>query len=168
MMATMNRSLSGQVLGLAGWLLLTFASAAVGGLASARAGTFYQELTRPDWAPPSSLFAPVWTVLYLLMAVAAWMVWRERGFAGARGALSLFMLQLVANALWTWIFFAWRQGGLAFAEILVLWVLILATALAFSRIRKAAALLMVPYLAWVSFAAALTYAVWRSNPSQLA
>jgi tryptophan-rich sensory protein len=164
----MNRSLSRQLFGLAGWLLLSFATAGVGGLASARAGAFYQQLTRPGWAPPSSLFAPVWTVLYLLMGVAAWIVWRERGFAGARAALSLFIIQLLANALWTWIFFAWRQGALAFAEILILWILILSTLLAFWRVRKVAALLMLPYLAWVGLAAALTYRVWQLNPLQLA
>ena len=156
------------ILGLAGWLVLSFAAAGVGGLASARAGAFYQELSRPAWAPPSSLFGPVWTVLYVLMAVAAWMVWRERGFAGARAALGLFLLQLVANALWTWLFFAWRQGAAAFVEILVLWVLIIATMLAFWRVRKLAALLLLPYFVWVSFASALTYAIWQRNPLLLA
>lgn len=161
-------SRSRPILGLAGWLLLSFTAAGVGGLTSARAGTFYQELSRPDWAPPASLFGPVWPALYVLMAVAAWMVWRERGFAGARTALSLFLLQLLANALWTWLFFAWRQGALAFAEILLLWVLILATVLAFWSVRKLAALLLLPYLGWVSFATALTYAVWQRNPLLLA
>jgi translocator protein len=97
----MNRSMTRQILGLAGWLLLSFVAAAIGGLASAPAGTFYQQLSRPDWAPPASVFGPVWSVLYLLMGVAAWLVWRERGFAGARTALSLFLIQLLANALWT-------------------------------------------------------------------
>jgi tryptophan-rich sensory protein len=158
---------SRTILGLAGWLLVSFVAAAVGGLASARAGTFYQQLSRPDWAPASSVFGPVWTVLYIVMAVAAWLVWRERGFAGARTALGLFLLQLLANALWTWLFFAWRQGALAFGEILVLWILILATMAAFWRVRKLAALLLLPYLAWVSFATALTYAVWQRNPAIL-
>ena len=160
----MNRSASQQVLGLVGWLLVSFAAAGVGGIASARAGAFYQELSRPGWAPPASVFGPVWSALYLLMGVAAWLVWRERGVRQARTALALFLLQLLANALWTWLFFAWRQGGLALGEILVLWVLIVATIVAFWRIRRLAALLLLPYLGWVSFATCLTYAVWQRNP----
>ena len=105
---------SAHLLGLAGWLLVAFAAAAVGAVASADAGVFYESLARPPWAPPASLFAPVWTVLYLLMGIAAWLVWRARGFAAARTALTLFLLQLACNALWTWLFFAWRQGAAAF------------------------------------------------------
>jgi tryptophan-rich sensory protein len=159
---------SRQILGLAGWLMLSFAAAAIGGLASARAGAFYQQLSRPEWALAASVFAPVWSVLYVLMGVAAWLVWRERGFARARTALGLFLIQLLANALWTWLFFAWRLGALAVAEILVLWVLIVATVVAFWRVRRLAALLLLPYLGWVSFAALLTYAVWQRNPRLLA
>jgi tryptophan-rich sensory protein len=167
-MAAMNRSVPKQIFGLAAWLSLSFAAAGVGGLASVRAGSFYQQLSRPDWAPPASAFGPVWSALYLLMALAAWLVWRERGFAGAQIALGLFLVQLVANALWTWLFFTWRQGALAFGEILLLWVLILATIAAFWRVRRLAALLLLPYLAWVSFAALLTYVVWQRNPTLLA
>jgi tryptophan-rich sensory protein len=156
-----------QILGLVVSLVVTFSAAAVGALASARAGVFYEELIRPEWAPPAWLFAPVWTVLYALMAVAAWLVWRERKAHATRGALSLFAAQLVANALWTWLFFAWRQGALAFVEILGLLVLIVATMIAFWRVRPLAGVLLAPYLAWVSFASALTLAVWRLNPSLL-
>lgn len=156
-----------QAIGLAGWLLLTFAAAALGGLASASAGDFYGALVRPAWAPPGWLFGPVWSVLYLLMGVAAWRVWRERGMAAARAALGVYVLQLAANALWTWLFFVWRQGALAFAEILVLWVLIVATIGLFRRIDRVAAALLWPYLAWVSFASALTFASWQLNPGVL-
>ena len=156
-----------ELIGLGGWGVLTFAAAAAGALASARAGSFYGQLERPSWAPPSWLFSPVWTALYVLMAIAVWLVWRERGFAGARTALLFYIVQLVANALWTWLFFAWRQGGAAFAEILLLWVLILATIISFWRIRRLGAVLLLPYLAWVTFAAALTLAVWRMNPAVL-
>lgn len=142
----MTRSKIHQALGLAGWLLLSFAAAALGGIASANAGSFYQQLSRPEWAPPSSVFGPVWTVLYLLMGVAAWLVWRQRGFSDAGGALGLFVAQLLANALWTWLFFAWRQGALAFGEILLLWALVLATLVAFWRVRPLAGALLVPYL----------------------
>ena len=159
---------SRQALGLAAWLLVAFAAAAVGGVASAGAGSFYAQLARPAWAPPAWLFGPVWSVLYLLQGVAAWLVWRVGGFRGARTALGLFLVQLAANALWTWLFFAWRQGALAFAEVLVLWVLIVATIAAFRRVRPLAAALLLPYLLWVSFAAALTLAVWRLNPRLLA
>ena len=149
---------------LAGWLLVSFAAAALGALASADAGEFYAVLEHPPWAPPGWLFAPVWTVLYALMGVAAWLVWRRAGFTAAHW---LFLAQLAVNALWTWLFFAWQQGALAFVEILVLWALIGATVVAFRRIRPLAALLLVPYLAWVTFAAALTYAVWQRNPTLL-
>lgn len=160
-------STSRQAWGLLGWLLLAFAAAAVGGVASASAGEFYGELARPDWAPPGWLFGPVWSVLYVLMGVSAWLVWRQRGFAGARSALLMFVLQLAANALWTWLFFVWRQGGLAFVEILLLWVLIVATLVLFWRVSRLAAVLLLPYLAWVSFASALTLSTWRLNAGLL-
>lgn len=157
-----------QLAGLIGWLAVTFAAAAAGGFASADAGDFYQRLMRPAWAPPSWLFAPVWTMLYLLMAVAAWLVWRERGFRQAPITLLLFLIQLGVNALWTWLFFAWHLGAVAFGEILILWALILCTLVAFWRVRSIAGVLLIPYLAWVTFAAALTYAVWQANPALLA
>lgn len=157
-----------QALGLAGWLALAFTAAAIGALASADAGAFYQQLTRPAWAPPGWLFAPVWSLLYCLMGIAAWLVWRVHGFSRARLALTLFVVQLVANALWTWLFFAWRQGAGAFVEILVLDALIVATVFAFWRRHRLAAALLVPYLAWVIFATALTLATWRLNPTLLA
>lgn len=158
---------SKQVLGLAGWILVSFVAAAIGGLASANAGSFYGQLVRPAWAPPAWLFAPVWSLLYLLMGIAAWLVWRVRGFGGARGALILFLVQLAANAIWTWLFFAWREGALAFAGIVLLWALIIATIIAFRRVTPLAAVLLIPYLVWVSYAAALTWAVWRGNPGVL-
>ncbi len=167
MIPTHSLSTARQAIGLAAWLLLTFAAAAAGGLASARAGAFYAELMRPEWAPPAWLFGPVWSTLYVFMGVAAWLVWRARGFAGARAALLLFIAQLGANALWTWLFFVWRLGALAFADIVVLWALIAATIVLFWRVSRVAAALLVPYLAWVSFATALTYAVWRLNPTLL-
>ena len=142
-------SASSQAIGLLVWLLLVFAAAAVGGFASAGASEFYRDLARPSWAPPGWLFGPVWSVLYALMGVAAWLVWRARRFGGARNALVIFVVQLAANALWTWLFFFWRQGGLAFAEILLLWTLILATIVLFWRVKRLAAVLLFPYLLWV-------------------
>ena len=161
-------STSKQILGLVVWLFVTFAAAAVGAVASARSREFYALLDRPDWSPPGWVFGPVWTLLYTLMAIAAWLVWREQGAAAAkRVALGLFLAQLVLNALWTWLFFAWRMGGAAFAEIAVLWLLIAATIVAFWQVRPAASALLLPYLAWVSFASALNFAIWRMNPEVL-
>jgi translocator protein len=151
---------------LAACLALTFAAAWVGSIASATAPEFYASLRRPAWAPPSWLFGPVWTVLYALMAVAAWLVWRAAGRL-APGPTALYLGQLALNALWSWLFFAWRAGALAMVEIVVLWLAIAATMYAFSRFSTAAAVLLAPYLAWVTYAAALTAALWHANPGFL-
>ena len=156
-------SLQSQVLGLLGWFLVTVAAASVGALTAGRAASFYGQLSQPAWAPPPWLFGPVWSVLYILMAVSAWLVWRERGFSGAGLALGLFLAQLVANALWSWLFFVLHRGALSVAEIAVLWLLILATIVAFWPSDRLAALMLVPYLAWVSVASALTWTLWRAN-----
>jgi translocator protein len=156
-----------QGLGLGGWLVASFATGAIGGFASINAAGFYGQLVQPSWAPPAWLFGPVWSLLFVLMGVAAWLVWRPHGFRGASNAFKLYVAQLVANALWTWLFFAWRLGALALAEISLLWVLIAATMLAFWRLHQLAALLLAPYLAWVSFAAALNFSLWRLNPAVL-
>ena len=158
----------GQLAGLLGWLLLTYLAATVGAIASASAATFYAQLLRPAWAPPGWLFAPVWSSLYTLMALSAWLVWRAGGFQAARPALLLFAAQLVWNALWSWLFFVWRLGALAGLAALLLWALVLATSLAFARVNRAASALLWPYLAWVAFAVALTFSVWRLNPGLLA
>lgn len=152
------------LLGLLGWLVASLAAGGIGAIASASAAGFYNELLRPQWAPPGWLFGPVWSALYVLMGIAAWLVWRAHGFRGASTALLLFAAQLLVNALWTWIFFVWHQGALSLAEIIVLWLLIASTIMAFWRLQRLAALLLVPYLAWVSFAAALTLSLWRLNP----
>ncbi len=156
-----------QAAGLLGWLALSFVVAAVGAVASAQAGSFYGQLVRPAWAPPGWVFGPVWSVLYVLMGVAGWLVWRERGWRDACAAHVLNLMQLAANALWTWLFFAWRQGSLAFVEILVLWALVFSTSLAFWRVKPVAAALLIPYLVWVSFASCLAFATWRLNPDLL-
>lgn len=154
-----------RILGLAGWLFLVGIAAALGALASVDAATFYRSLDLPSWAPPAGLFGPVWTALYVAMAIAAWLVWSARGWSGAWFALSVFCAQLVANALWSWLFFAWRAGAPSVADIAVLWVMVVVTVIAFFRVRKVAGLLMVPYLAWVTFAAFLNIAVWQRNPA---
>ena len=159
------RSPSSQLLGLFGWLLAAFAAGAVGAVASVDAASFYAQLSRPSWAPPAWLFGPVWSALYALMGLAAWLVWRSP--ASTRVALGLFGTQLVINALWSWLFFAWHRGALAAADVFVLLALIIATVAAFWRTSRFAALLLAPYLLWVGFASVLTWAVWRSNPDLL-
>ncbi len=156
-----------QIVGLIAWLIVSFIAAAIGAAASIQAGAFYTQLLRPDWAPPPTIFGPVWTVLYVLMGIAAWLVWRVGGFRAAKSALTLFLVQLAVNALWSWLFFGWHRGALAFADVLLLWALILATLISFWRIRPLAGALLVPYLLWVSFASALNYAVWQLNPQVL-
>ena len=143
------------------WIFLSFSAAAVGALTPP--GAWYAALHKPPWNPPGWLFGPVWTALYTLMAVAAWLVWRRGGWAAQRRPLALYLGQLALNALWTPLFFGLHQPGLAFAEILLLLAAIAATALAFRRVSPAAALLLVPYLAWVSFAAFLNFTLWRLN-----
>lgn len=156
-----------QVIGLVGWLLLSFAAAAIGALASVQAADFYRQLAQPSWAPPASVFGPVWSVLYVLMGVAAWLAWRDGGWHRQRGVLVLFVLQLAVNALWSWLFFGWHRGALAFADIVLLWLLIVATVIGFWRARPLAGALLLPYLGWVSFATALNFAVWQLNPQIL-
>lgn len=156
-----------QLVGLVAWLVVTLVAAVLGAMASIEAGPFYLQLQRPFWAPPASVFSPVWTVLFILMSIAAWLVWRVDGFAGARLALRLYVIQLVFNVLWSWLFFGWHWGGWAFADVLLLWVLILATLVAFWRVSRLAGVLLVPYLMWVSFAVALNYTVWQLNPRLL-
>ena len=156
-----------QIVGLIGWLLLSFIAAATGAVASVQAAAFYHQLAQPSWAPPSSVFGPVWSVLYVLMGFAAWLVWREGGWRRQRGVLTLFVIQLALNALWSWLFFGWHRGALAFADIVLLWLLIVATLVGFWRVRPLAGALLLPYMFWVSFAAALNFAVWHLNPQFL-
>jgi translocator protein len=158
---------------LAAWIALSAAAGAVGAIASVNSREFYASLERSPWAPPGEVFGPVWTTLYVLMGIAAWLVWRERpaeGTAAAsarRNGLVLFVVQLALNALWTWLFFRWRQGAFAFWEIVVLWLAIAVTMYLFARVNRLAALLLLPYLGWVTFATALTLDVWRRNPGLL-
>lgn len=156
-----------QILGLAGWLAVSFAASAVGAVASIQAKSFYNQLVQPGWAPPPGIFGPVWTVLYTLMGIAAWLVWRTGGFGVNRQALIVFLLQLAFNALWSWLFFAWHLGVLALADTVVLWLLIVATLISFWRVRPLAGALLIPYLLWVSFASVLNFSLWQLNPQVL-
>lgn len=162
-----RKSLPALVIGLAAWLGVSFLAGAVGAMANAGASGFYAQLQQPSWAPPGWLFGPVWSLLFVMMGVAAWLVWRAHGWRGAGLALGIYLLQLVVNALWSWLFFAWHLGGPALADIGVLWLLVAATIALFWRLHRVAALLLLPYLAWASFAGALNAALWRMNPSLL-
>jgi len=150
--------------GLLVWIALSLLAGVIGSLFTAHSvTTWYVALAKPSWTPPSWLFGPVWTVLYLLMGLAAWLVWRKGGFAAATAPLALFLVQLALNTTWPILFFGLRRPGLAFGEIVLLWCFILATTIAFWCRRPAAAYLMLPYLGWVSFALALNLSIWRLN-----
>ena len=156
-----------------GWFTLavivavTALAAAIGAIASRQAPEFYMMLDAPSWAPPPWLFGPVWTVLYVMMALAAWIVVRERRRTSVTPELALFGAQLALNALWTWLFFSWHQGAAAFVEVAVLLVVVGLTVFAFGRVRTLAGVLMLPYMLWVAFATVLTFSLWQRNPGLL-
>ena len=153
-----------QLAGLVAFMAVCFISAGLGAAFTvASVGGWYQTLAKPSWNPPDWLFGPVWTALYFLMAVAAWLVWRGHGWNAAKTALNWFVIQLALNVFWSFVFFGLQRPGLAFAEIIVLWLSIVATCLAFQAKSRTAALLLVPYLAWTSFAAILNLTLWRLN-----
>ena len=142
-------------------LLLAFTAAAFG--ASFPPDAWYDGLAKPPWNPPGWLFGPVWTVLYAGMAIAAWRVWQRRADQPVGPALGLYLGQLVLNGAWSWLFFGLHRPAWALIEILCLWVAIVATMIAFFRRDRIAGWLLVPYLAWVSFASVLNYTLWQLN-----
>lgn len=153
-------------------LLVVAVVGGLGAIASLDAAAFYATLRKPGWAPPAGVFGPVWTVLYLMMAVAVWRVWLKasRGEGGAvmaSGAYGAYAAQLVLNALWSWLFFHWHLGLWAVIDILLLWFVLRLTLARFRRFDGVATLLLLPYLLWVAYAAALCAAVWRMNPGAL-
>ncbi len=148
-----------DVFGLAAFVVMCFGVSVLGGRAIPPAlAIWYPALAKPAWTPPSWVFGPVWTLLYPLVAVAGWLAWRE---GRSRVGTLLFLLQLALNAAWPWIFFGERRVGLAFVCVVALWLAILGTTVAFWRVSRGAAMLLLPYLAWVGFAAALNLAIWR-------
>jgi tryptophan-rich sensory protein len=146
------------------WVGLTLLTATLGGLASGRATQFYGALQQPAWAPSAAVFGPVWSALYLPMALAAWLVWRHRHMVRGSTGLLLYGVALVPNALWSWLFFDWHLGLWALIDIGVLWLLVGLTVRAFWRVRPVFGLLMVPLWAWVSFAGVLNAVLWQTNP----
>lgn len=154
-----------ELFGLAGFLLACFFVEGLAAfLTSLSVKDWYPSLAKPSWTPPGWLFGPVWTALYISMGISAWILWKRGGWAGARTPLVMFFLQLLLNAAWSGLFFGLRSPGLAFFEIALLWCAIALTAAFSIKVSRTAALLLFPYLAWVSYAAALNLAIWRSNP----
>ncbi|MCB1377601.1 MAG: tryptophan-rich sensory protein [Alphaproteobacteria bacterium] len=154
--------LRNQWLVLAGFILLCLAVGGLGGWVTAQSVVdWYPTLIKPSWNPPNWIFGPVWTTLYVLMAIAAWLVWRGGGRTG--GAMVLFFSQLALNFAWSFLFFGARSPWLGLVDIAMLWVALLLTAIAFFQRSRLAGTLMLPYLAWVSFAAVLNFAIWRLN-----
>jgi tryptophan-rich sensory protein len=153
-----------QTLALLASLALAATAAAAGGwLTETSRATWYAALDRPNWAPPDAVFGPVWTLLYALMAIAAWLVWRAPPSSDTRRALALYSAQLALNLLWSALFFGLRRPAWALVEIFALWSAIAMTTIAFWRVRRLAGALLLPYLAWVSFAVALNAAFWWLN-----
>lgn len=158
-----SRRWPGEWAGLAVSVVAVTIAAGVGGAAAARAADTYGRLQQPGWAPPASLFGPVWTVLYVLMAISAWLVWRSEPSRENRVPLIVYGVQLVLNMAWTPLFFGLGWRGTAFIEILVLWGFIVATVMLFWHRSRWAALLLLPYVAWTTFAAVLNFSVWQLN-----
>lgn len=151
-----------QIFTLMFFLLLCLGAGWAGSAATLPAiPTWYQGLIKPPLNPPQAVFGPVWTMLYIMMAVAAWLVWRQVGFRAKE--MLFFFTQLILNSLWSFLFFAWRHPDYAFIDIILLWLAILLTLMAFGRVRPLAGALLIPYLAWVSFAAYLNVAIWLLN-----
>jgi tryptophan-rich sensory protein len=123
--------------------------------------TWYTQIQKPSWTPPDAVFGPVWTLLYVMMGVSAWLFWRDSAGDVRRRGLSIFALQLLLNSLWSLLFFGMQSPGWAAIEIVVLWGAIAATIIVFAKVGRAAALLLVPYLLWVSFASALNFSIWN-------
>lgn len=150
-----------SIAGFAGFVLLIVAVAGFG--AMFKPGIWYESLAKPDWTPPNWLFPVAWALLYLMIATAGWMVWHKAGFSAAGFAFFLYFTQLMLNAFWSWLFFGLHRMDLAMFDITLLWLTVLANIIAFYLVRPGAALLLVPYLLWLTYAAALNYTVWQMN-----
>ena len=153
----MKKSAVGLIL----WIVVSMGAGLVG--SRFMPGEWYASLAKPSWNPPSYVFGPVWTTLYILMGISAWLVWRKVGFSGAASVLGLFLVQLVLNSLWSYLFFGIHQPGLALIEIVILWSVILVITIGFWRISVIAGIILLPYLCWVGFASVLNLQLWRLN-----
>lgn len=158
-------SIARQITGLIAFLAITFLATWIGSQYTTPAITtgWYASLPLPPWTPPRWLFGPVWSVLHTLMGIASWLVWRGRGIRRAAVPLALFTVQLALNVGWSAVFFGQRLPGLGFTVIVLLWLAILATLIAFWRVSRWAGILFVPYLLWVTYASTLNFAIWRGT-----
>ena len=161
-----RRSIAKLSVGLIVSILFCFAAGAIGGMATASSvDDWYSEVIKPPWNPPNWIFGPVWSILYLMMGVSAWLIWKESQFKKANLELGWFAFHLVLNVLWSVIFFGLQSPGWAAIEIVLLWISIAVSILLFFRRSKLAAIMLVPYLAWVTFAMFLNYSIWYLNRS---
>jgi len=151
-------------LGLVPFILICLAAGGLGAIVTTpEIDGWYRTIVKPEWNPPDWVFGPVWTTLFVLMGISAWLVWKPSGFKAAATPLALFAAQLTLNVAWSWIFFGKHQIGWAAIEIIILWAAILATTVAFFGHSKLAGWLLIPYLGWVSFASILNFTIWRLN-----
>ena len=153
------RSIAGLIVS----ILICFSAAAIG--SQYMPGEWYAGLAKPPWNPPNWIFAPVWTVLYIMMGVSLWLIWKDHGIAKPKAAIIVFLVQLILNALWTYFFFGLKNPGAAFIEIVILWIFIVLTIVLFFRHNILAGLLLIPYILWVTFASILNFTIWRLNLS---
>ena len=161
---TRQLSAGWQLFGFAAWLVACFGASAVGSAATfSEIDGWYAGIEKPSFNPPNWIFGPVWSLLFFLMAVAAWLVWRRFGFAGAKAALTVFVVQLIANVVWSILFFGLHSPAMGFGWICLLWLLIAATIGLFWQRSRLAGGLLIPYLAWVSFASVLNFWIWKLN-----
>ena len=157
-------SVGWQVFGLIAWLALCFGASEIGRrVTMPEINGWYATLDKPSFNPPNWIFGPVWGVLFLLMAIAAWLVWRRFGFKRAPAAMMVFLVQLVANVMWSILFFGMHSPSMAFYGICVLWSLIVSTIMLFWKKSPLAGSLLLPYLGWVTFAGLLNFWIWRLN-----
>jgi tryptophan-rich sensory protein len=150
-----------KIIGLLVWIFICFIPAIIG--SQFGPGDWYQTLAKPEWNPPNWIFGPVWILLYLMMGISVWIIWRNYGLKTAVIPIGFFVAQLVLNALWSWFFFGLENVGLAFVDIVALWTFILITLILFWKLNTWSGVLLIPYLAWVSFATVLNYNIWQLN-----
>ncbi len=150
-----------KIIGLVVWILICFIPAIIG--SQFGPGDWYQTLTKPEWNPPNWIFGSVWTLLYISMGISVWIIWKNYGLKTAAIPITFFIAQLILNALWSWFFFGLENVGLAFIDIVALWTLIFITLILFWKLNTWSGVLLLPYIAWVSFATVLNYNIWQLN-----
>jgi len=156
--------MTNAILSLIAFIALNFVAAISG--AYFKPGTWYDRLDKPSWRPPNWLFPPAWSLLYAMIAISGWLVYRTAGLEGAGlTALLVYLVHLGFNAGWSAVFFGLKRPGWGFIEVVGLWLSILATIVVFHPVNAVAAYLLVPYLGWVGFAAVLNFSIWRRNPA---